>query len=72
MTQSHVLIAGCGSVGSYVAEHFVRSGIGEITLLDPDQVDYSNLSRANFKATDVGRPKVGGVRASDDKFATCC
>jgi molybdopterin/thiamine biosynthesis adenylyltransferase len=58
MTTSHVLIAGCGSVGSYVAEHFVRSGIGEITLLDPDQVDYSNLSRANFKATDVGRPKV--------------
>lgn len=58
MTQSHVLIAGCGSVGSYVAEHFVRSGAGEVTLLDPDQVDFANLSRANFKASDVGRPKI--------------
>ncbi len=58
MRQAHVLVAGCGSVGSYVAEHFVRCGAGEITLLDPDTVDYSNLSRANFRARDVGSLKV--------------
>ena len=58
MKHAHVLIAGCGSVGSYVAEHFVRCGAGEVTLLDPDTVDYANLSRANFLASDVGRPKI--------------
>ena len=58
MKHAHVLIAGCGSVGSYVAEHFVRCGAGEVTLLDPDTVDYANLSRANFRASDVGRPKI--------------
>lgn len=58
MTSAHVLIAGCGSVGSYVAEHFVRCGAGEVTLLDPDTVDFANLSRANFIASDVGRPKI--------------
>jgi len=58
MRHAHVLIAGCGSVGSYVAEHFVRCGAGEVTLLDPDTVDYANLSRANFRASDVGRPKI--------------
>lgn len=58
MRHAHVLIAGCGSVGSYVAEHFVRCGAGEVTLLDPDTVDYANLSRANFRASDVGKPKI--------------
>lgn len=58
MRHAHVLIAGCGSVGSYVAEHFVRCGAGEVTLLDPDSVDYANLSRANFRASDVGKPKI--------------
>lgn len=58
MSTAHVLVAGCGSVGSYVAEHFVRCGAGQITLLDPDTVDYANLSRANFRASDVGRLKI--------------
>ena len=58
MQRAHVLIAGCGSVGSYIAEHFVRCGAGEVTLLDPDTVDYANLSRANFRASDVGRLKI--------------
>jgi molybdopterin/thiamine biosynthesis adenylyltransferase/proteasome lid subunit RPN8/RPN11 len=58
MRHAHVLIAGCGSVGSYVAEHFVRSGAGEVTLLDPDKVDFANLSRANFRASDVGKQKI--------------
>ena len=58
MRQAHILVAGCGSVGSYVAEHFVRCGAGEVTLLDPDTVDYSNLSRANFRSSDVGSLKI--------------
>lgn len=61
MKQCSVLVAGCGSVGSYVAEHFVRCGVGEITLLDPDTVDFANLSRANFLASDVGRLKIDAL-----------
>ena len=58
LRRSHVLVAGCGSVGSYVAEQFVRAGVGRITLLDPDDVSAANLSRANFTAADIGRLKV--------------
>ena len=54
MREAHVLIAGCGSVGSYIAEHFVRCGAGEMTLLDPDTVDYANLSRAALWARSRG------------------
>lgn len=55
---SRVLIAGCGSVGSYAAEQLVRCGVGHVTLIDPDVVEYSNLSRASYTAGDVGTPKV--------------
>lgn len=55
---ANVMILGCGSVGSYAAEQFARSGIGKITLIDPDVVEFSNLSRANFTSHDVGAPKV--------------
>jgi molybdopterin/thiamine biosynthesis adenylyltransferase len=53
-----VLVAGCGSVGSYVAEQLVRSGAGAVTLLDPEPVEPENLSRATYDVEDLGRPKV--------------
>jgi len=59
-TQS-VLVYGAGSVGSYVAEQFVRSGVGGITLVDPDTVEYANLSRTTYTAVDVGRLKVDAL-----------
>ena len=45
LKKKHVLICGCGGVGSFVAEGLCRSGLGEITLLDFDVVDPSNLNR---------------------------
>jgi molybdopterin/thiamine biosynthesis adenylyltransferase/proteasome lid subunit RPN8/RPN11 len=52
-----VLVAGLGSVGSYVAEQLARSGVGGLALLDPDAVEAVNLSRAAYAADDVGHPK---------------
>ena len=42
---SHILIAGAGGVGGYVAEQLCRSGIGQITLVDNDTVQPSNRNR---------------------------
>lgn len=52
-----VLVAGLGSVGSYVAEQLARSGVGGLALLDPEPVEAANLSRTVYGAADVGRPK---------------
>jgi len=57
----HVLINGAGSVGSYIAEQLVRSGVGSVTLLDPDTVEYSNLSRTNYVSSDVGSLKIDAL-----------
>lgn len=42
---AHVLIAGLGGVGAYVAEMLGRAGIGELTLVDGDRVSPSNRNR---------------------------
>lgn len=41
----HVLIVGAGALGSASAEAFVRAGIGKLTILDRDYVEWSNLQR---------------------------
>lgn len=41
----HVLIIGCGALGSANAENLTRAGIGELVLVDRDYVEMSNLQR---------------------------
>lgn len=43
--KSHVLIIGLGGVGSWVAEALARSGVGKLTIVDPDSVCVSNINR---------------------------
>ena len=40
-----VLIVGVGGVGGYVLESLVRTGIKNITIIDKDKIDESNLNR---------------------------
>ena len=45
LSSSHVLIAGLGGVGGYVAEMLCRAGIGQLTIIDGDAVNSSNRNR---------------------------
>lgn len=45
LINSRVLIVGLGGVGSWTAEFIARSGIGNITLVDSDKVEASNINR---------------------------
>jgi tRNA A37 threonylcarbamoyladenosine dehydratase len=63
LTSSRVAVFGIGGVGGYAVEALVRSGIGEIDLIDNDVVKPSNLNRQIIALTDtVGRPKVEVMR----------
>jgi tRNA A37 threonylcarbamoyladenosine dehydratase len=42
---AHVLVAGIGGVGGFVAEALVRAGVGCLTLLDHDAISLSNKNR---------------------------
>lgn len=59
LADTHVAIVGCGGLGAFHVEECARVGIGQLTLIDPDAIEPSNLSRL-VGATDdhVGRSKV--------------
>ena len=42
---AHVCVIGIGGVGSWAAEALARSGIGELTLIDMDDVCVTNINR---------------------------
>ncbi len=43
--KSHIVLCGCGGVGSYTFEALVRAGIGKITVIDADTISESNINR---------------------------
>ena len=54
-----VLVIGIGGVGSYTVETLIRSGISNITIVDNDIIDISNLNRQlRPDRNTIGMPKV--------------
>lgn len=63
LRKTRVIIFGLGGVGSWCAEALVRSGVGSLTLVDPDGVDVTNVNRQLPALTStIGRPKVEVLR----------
>ena len=58
LARSHVAVLGLGGVGGYAVEALARSGVGELTLIDQDEVGESNLNRQLLATVDtLGLPK---------------
>ncbi len=56
---AHVTVVGLGGLGCPAASGLAASGIGKLTLIDPDRVELSNLPRQLLHGEpDVGRHKV--------------
>lgn len=45
LQKSHVCVLGLGGVGSWCAEALARSGVGELTLMDHDEIGVTNINR---------------------------
>jgi molybdopterin-synthase adenylyltransferase len=45
LSRSRVAIVGCGALGTVLANHMVRAGVGYVRLIDRDYVEWSNLQR---------------------------
>ena len=60
--RANVLIIGLGGLGSPAAIYLAAAGIGEITLVDEDVVDLSNLQRQIVhREASIGEPKVASA-----------
>lgn len=54
-----VAVFGVGGVGGFVVEALARAGVGELDLIDKDEVDLTNLNRQIVALhSTVGKPKV--------------
>ena len=58
LKKSNVIVFGLGGVGGATVEALVRAGIGNLSIVDFDIVDITNLNRQSV----VGKPKVEAAR----------
>ncbi|MDU3182670.1 MULTISPECIES: ThiF family adenylyltransferase [Staphylococcus] len=66
LRQAQVLIVGMGALGTHLAEGLVRAGVKQLTIVDRDYIEYSNLQRQTlFTEQDAaeGLPKVIAAKA---------
>lgn len=64
ISSAKVIIFGVGGVGSWVAEALVRSGVGELTLVDSDTICPSNVNRqAPATSFTIGDVKVDAMKS---------
>lgn len=64
LAAAHVLVVGAGGLGCPVLQYLAGAGIGEITVMDGDSVEATNLPRQPlYTVADIGRYKVEAARA---------
>lgn len=54
----HVMVVGCGSIGSRVAEHLALGGVSKLTLVDDDRFTADNLGRHILGKESINQYKV--------------
>ena len=58
LTKAHMVLIGCGGIGSPALQYLAAAGIGRLTLVDSDVVEDSNLQRQTvFTTADIGQSK---------------
>ncbi len=59
LLESHALVIGAGGLGSACAPYLAAAGVGQITLVDDDRVDLTNLQRQIMhQQSSIGMSKV--------------
>ena len=75
----HIVICGIGGVGSFVLEALARIGVGNLTIIDKDVVDVTNINRqiialqstiGKYKV-DVAKERILDINPQAKVKATC-
>ncbi|KPH78186.1 MULTISPECIES: thiazole biosynthesis adenylyltransferase ThiF [Bacillaceae] len=58
LKQKHVLIIGAGALGTGDAEILARAGVGKLTIVDRDYVEWSNLQRQQLYTEEDAKQRI--------------
>lgn len=65
----HVLVIGAGALGTGSAEMLVRAGIGKLTIVDRDYVEWSNLQRQQLYTEADAKQRIPKAVAAKERLA---
>ncbi|CAM3917337.1 ThiF family adenylyltransferase [Mesobacillus thioparans] len=68
LLNSSAVIVGMGALGTVIANHLVRSGVGYVRFIDRDLVELSNLQRQTLYDEDDARENLPKVIAAEKKL----
>lgn len=63
-----IALVGVGSIGSVLACQLIKSGVENITLIDRDKLEVSNLYRHELDLTDIGNNKAKAMKEKLQKI----
>ncbi|NHC42626.1 thiazole biosynthesis adenylyltransferase ThiF [Bacillus sp. MM2020_1] len=69
ISNKHVLIIGVGALGSGSTEALVRAGIGKLTIVDRDYVEWSNLQRQQLYSEEDAKNRLPKVIAAKNRLS---
>lgn len=66
--EKHVLIIGLGTLGTQSSESLVRAGIGKLTIVDRDYIEWSNLQRQQLYTESDAENRTPKAIAAEEKL----
>lgn len=66
----HVLLIGAGALGTQNAENLVRAGIGKLTIIDRDYVEWSNLQRQSLYSEEDAKNRLPKAVAAKKRLSS--
>ena len=63
LQDKRILVLGCGALGAPIAEHSVRAGARDVTVVDNGVVNPGILARQPYTYPDIGTPKATALSA---------
>lgn len=70
LAQKHALVIGAGALGTGNAEALVRSGVGKVTIVDRDYVEWSNLQRQQLYTEADARDRIPKAVAAEKRLTS--
>ncbi|KAA6453050.1 MoeB/ThiF family adenylyltransferase [Bacillus swezeyi] len=67
--KSHVLIVGAGALGTAAAEGLVRAGVGVLSIIDRDYVEWSNLQRQQLYTEEDAEKRLPKAVAAKERLS---